>query len=287
MEKWNASFLRVGLILLCLLFHTMVGAQLVDCSNPRVKDSLVLRYLANGAEQSRVSYMSPQWQLYCDSILMVCSNVAEAYQLKAIPFLKYGDMLNAMPLLDKAVFYDTLQYLPYRAFIKCIFAKDYAGAIADFEESTRRAGNAGVMDHTFAFYLGLCYLESGKSSEAVKYFTEDVKTQQTRTGSSDAHLNSWLYQGIALLDIHQLDSAKASLAKCLAVYPQHPEGNYYMAIVHKSQGQPDDALRYMRATISALKAGYSMNEDNLYYVYYPRQITLYEVEALLVSLSKE
>jgi hypothetical protein len=60
-----------------------------------------------------------------------------------------------------------------------------------------------------------------------------------------------------------------------------------MAIVHKSQGQPDDALRYMRATISALKAGYSMNEGNLYYVYYPRQITLYEVEALLVSLSKE
>jgi hypothetical protein len=43
----------------------------------------------------------------------------------------------------------------------------------------------------------------------------------------------------------------------------------------------------MRATISALKAGYSMNEGNLYYVYYPRQITLYEVEALLVSLSKE
>jgi tetratricopeptide (TPR) repeat protein len=287
MEKWNVSFRRVGLVLLCLLFHNMVSAQLVDCANSRVKDSLVMRYISNGAERSRVSYMDPKWQLYGDSILMVCSDVADAYQLKAIPFLKYGDMLNAMPLLDKAVLYDTLQFLPYRAFIKCIFAKDYAGAITDFEESKRHAGNAGVMDHTFALYLGLCYLETGKPSQAVKHFAEDVKTQQTRSGSTDAHFNSWLYQGIALLDLHQLDSAKASLAKCLAIYPQHPEGNYYMAIVHKSLGQPDDASRYMRAAISALKAGYSMNEDNLYYVYYPRQITLYEVEALLVSLSKE
>lgn len=287
MEKWSASFRRVGLVLLCLLFHNLVGAQLVDCANSRVEDSLVMRYISNGAQRSRVSYMDPKWQLYCDSILMVCSDVAEAYQLKAIPFLKYGDMLNAMPLLDKAVFYDTLQFLPYRAFIKCIFAKDYTGAIEDFEESTRRAGNAGVMDHSFAFYLGLCYLESGKPTEAVRYFAEDVKTQQTRTGSSDAHFNSWLYQGIALLDLHQLDSAKASLAKCLAIYPQHPDGNYYIAIVHKTLGQHDDALRYTRAARSALKARYSMNEDNLYYVYYPRQITLYEVEALLVSLSKE
>lgn len=59
-----------------------------------------------------------------------------------------------------------------------------------------------------------------------------------------------------------------------------------MAILHKTLGQRDDALRYMKAAISALKARYSMNEDNLYYVYYPRQITIYELDALLVSLSK-
>lgn len=287
MGKWNASYRRVGLVLLYLLFHKLVGAQLLDCNNPRVRDSLVTRYMTNGAARSQVSYMNPQWQVYADSILMVCDKVAEAYQLKAIPFLKYGDFLRAMPLLNKAVLYDTLQFLPYRAFIKCIFTKDYNGAIADFEESKRRAGNAGVMDHTFAFYLGLCYLEMGNPSKARQCLAEDIKTQQTRTGSTDAHFNSWLYHGIALMDLHQLDSAKTSLAKCLAIYPQHPEGNYYMAFVHKTLGQPDDALLYMRAAISALKARYSMNEDNLYYVNYPRQITLFEVEALLVGLNKE
>jgi tetratricopeptide (TPR) repeat protein len=277
----------VGLVLLCLCFHALVGAQQMDCTSPRVKDSLVVRYIGNGAERSRVSYMNPKWQLYCDSILMVCSTVAEAYQLKAIPFLKYGDMLNAMPLLDQAVLYDTLHFLPYRAFIKCIFAKDYAGAIEDFEESKRRAGNAGVMDHTFSFYLGLCFLESGKPLEAAKYFAEDVMTQQARNGDADAHFNTWLYYGITQLDLHKLDLAKAYLSKCLAVYSQHPEGNYYMAIVHKNQGQREPALRYAKAAEAALKAGYRMSEDNLYYVNYPRQITLYDVEAMIQQLNKK
>src|SRR6185437_6658559 len=96
-----------------------------DCSNPRVRDSLVEKYLDNLVE--KVWYNNPQWQTVCDSVIAICPNVAAAYQLKAIPFIKYGDYATAFPLENKAVELDPKQFTSYRGFLKCIFTKDYEG----------------------------------------------------------------------------------------------------------------------------------------------------------------
>jgi tetratricopeptide (TPR) repeat protein len=247
----------------------------------------VNRYIGEGAGRARVFYTDPRWQLYCDSVLAICENIAEAYQMKALPFVKYGDFLTAMPLLDKAVLYDTLQYLPYRAFIKCIFAKDYDGAITDFNLCQRLARGGGIMDHSYSFYLGLSYLERGEADVAWQYIAEDIKVQQDRGAGSDAHFNSWLYAGIVHIELNKPDSAKYFLQQCLSRYPQHPEGNYYMARVLQKLSLPDDAQKHAEAGRAGLIAGYRMNEDNIAYVNYPRQVTVNDFDALMLSIGNK
>lgn len=280
MAKLTGSFLKIYLVQLCICFVLEGQTQVVDCTRSGIRDSLVNRFIVMGAERAGVFYTDPRWQLYCDSIVAVCENVAEAYQLKALPFVKYGDYLAAMPLLDKAVLYDTLQYLPYRGFIKCIFAKDYDGAIADFNLCQRLAGTGGVMDHAYSFYLGLCYLESGKPGLAWPYIAEDIQVQQGRGAGAEVHFNACLYAGIIQLELNSPDSAKYFLQRCLDQYPQHPEGNYYMALTMQRLGFPGDARRYAEAGRDGLIAGYRMNEDNIIYVNYPRQVNLKDFDAL-------
>jgi tetratricopeptide (TPR) repeat protein len=252
-----------------------------DCAQYTVRDSLVKRYITDGAVKAGVSYTDARWPLYCDSILSICAEVAEAYQLKALPYTKYGNYLIAMPLIDKAVLYDTLQFLPYRAFIKGIFAKDYDGAIADFSLCQRLSGSGGVMDHSFSFYLGLCYMENGDDAMASRYLSEDIAMQQGRGPEAQAHFNAWLYSGIVQMNLGHLDTARSQLQKCLDQYPQHPEGNYYMAAVLFRMGLLVEGKKYASAGRAGHAAGYRMNEDNLYYVNYPKQVSSSDFDALL------
>ncbi len=143
-----------------------------DCSSKKVKDSLIEKYLTNGAE--KYSYNGPRWQLYCDSLIALCPNIAVAYQLKAIPYIKYGDYARAFPLEDKAVELEPKKWTAYRGFLKCIFTKDYEGAIIDFQNAQRLTPNGYEMDHTYLFYEGLCNLELGSYSIAEENFKKDI-----------------------------------------------------------------------------------------------------------------
>ena len=75
-----------------------------DCGSKAYQDSLVARYLDRGAH--RISYLSPRWGQYCDSLIAACPNIAYAYQQKAMPLIKCGDYARAMPLVDQAVALD-------------------------------------------------------------------------------------------------------------------------------------------------------------------------------------
>src|SRR5882724_4031446 len=104
-----------------------------NCAERVVQDSLIDKYITKGAEMT--DYNTQAWQLYCDSLITICPNIAVAYQHKAIPFIKFGDYAKAFPLEDKAVKLDPRIWTSYRGFLKCIFTKDYEGAILDFKNA--------------------------------------------------------------------------------------------------------------------------------------------------------
>lgn len=258
-------------------------ANLLDkCGSRRYQDSLVTRYIENGAH--KYSYNDPRWTQYCDSLLAVCPTVAYAYQQKAVPLIKDGKYAEAFALENRAAELDPQKWLAYRGFLKCIFTKDYAGAILDFQQVARLKPGSREMDHTYPFFEGLCNLELGNLQRAEVNFKEDIRQQKGPGGQQDVHFNTLFYVGVLYLELKNYAQAKSCLAQCLKAYPQHPEANYYLGLTYQAQGDKTTARRYLAAAQKALASGYRLNEDNIYYANYPRQITDYEIKQALQGL---
>jgi len=254
------------------------------CDNRHFQDSIMTRYVDSGAEKLTFHYNNPAWGSYMDSVLSICPNIAAAYQLKAVPAIKNGEYVKAYQLDERAAELDSPQFVSYLAFLKCIFTKDYTSAIRDFNRASRIIPGGAEMDHGFYFYLGICYLELGNYQEADARFRQDMYSQNRGDSAVDVHFNSLLYMGITKLDLHQTDSAEIYLKKCLHIYPKLPEANYYLALAFKERKAVNLARKYLEMAQQSILEGYSLNEDNVYYVNYPRQITLYEIHQQLSGL---
>jgi tetratricopeptide (TPR) repeat protein len=263
--------------------QAVAPARLADkCGSQRYQDSLVTKYIENGAHQ--YSYNDPRWTQYCDSLLAVCPTVAYAYQQKAVPLIKDGKYAEAFALENRAAELDPHKWLAYRGFLKCIFTKDYEGAILDFQQVARLKPGSREMDHTYPFFEGLCNLELGHLQRAEANFKEDIRQQRGPSGQQAVHFNTLFYVGVLYLEKKNYAQAKTCLAQCLKAYPQHPEANYYLGLAYQVQGNKATARRYLVAAQKALAGGYRLNEDNIYYANYPRQITDYEIGQALARL---
>lgn len=274
----------LALSLLCVISlscsQSAVNKVVADpCSSQRFQDSLITKYLDNGAH--RFSYLDPRWTVYCDSLIAICPNIARAYQQKAIPLIKDGLLEEAFLLENKAVALDPKRWLAYRGYLKCIKTKDYEGAILDFQKAAQLTPNGLEMDHTYPFFEGLCNLELGNYSQAEANFKKDIFIQKGVDGSRDVHFNTLFYVGVLYFEMKQHGPAKAYLEQCLQAYKQHPDANYYLALTHRAQGNNELARQYLNTARQALAAGYRLNEDNIIYNNYPYQITAYEVQQAL------
>ena len=279
MGKSSILFLSLLLIILagCNSSPGVVRAQ-VDCNNSHIKDSIIKRFIDNGAEKLPNGYNNPAWGSWFDSVIACCPDIAVAYQLKAIPYIKNGEYEKAFALNNKAVELDPQGYTAYRGFLKCIFTKDYEGAITDFQKAQQLTPNGGEMDHTYKFYEGLCNLELGNYPKAEQNFYADILIQTGGDKKARPHFNTLLYVGILYYEMHNYRKSKEYLQQCLGVYEQLPEANYYLAMVYKQENNRVLKNKYLQTARQSIIDGYTMSEDNLYYAYYPHQVTLYEVE---------
>lgn len=261
----------------CFCQPTQNKSTACNCNDRKIKDSLIEKYLDNGAEI--YSYDSPQRQLYCDSLISMCPNIGKAYQIKAIPYIKYGDYAKAFPLEDKAVELEPKNFTAYRGFLKCIFTKDYEGAIIDFQKAQQLTPNNYEMDHTYPFYEGLCNLELGNYSIAEENFKKDIfiQTGGNIVKQNKIHFNTYLYLGILYYEMKDDERAKENLQRCIAIYQAHPDANYYLGMLYKRGNNSEFKNKYLEIAKQAKIKGYNMNEGNTYYAYYPHQITLYEI----------
>jgi tetratricopeptide (TPR) repeat protein len=260
----------------------VVAAQCID---QKYKDSIVQHYLKDLAWQK--GYNHPNWDRYCDTVIALCPDIAEAYREKAIPHIKYANLAIAMPLEDKAVELSPGEWLDYRAFLKVIFTKDYEGALVDFENAEKQKPLGGLMDHTYSFYKGLSYLGLGEYSKAIDALDQDIKTQSNYSKDAYIHFNTFLFLGIAHYKNNNLIEAENYINRCLKNYEAHPDALYYLGMINTQNNNKTEALANFTKSLNALKIGYSMNEDNESYCNYPFQITTFEVENAILELTKK
>lgn len=156
---------------------------IIDESKPnkQKQEEIINEHLKNGAWKYEL--YSREWQEEIDKGLAKDSTIAYLWQQKAMPLFKQGKHEVGLKYIDNAVKYNPQKWQDYRAFIKCIFVKDYSGAIADFKDYKEKFGYGYVMDHTYDFYIGLSYLQLNEFKKAEQIFQEDYKRQLEEHGT--------------------------------------------------------------------------------------------------------
>jgi tetratricopeptide (TPR) repeat protein len=97
------------------------------------------------------------------------------------------------------------------------------------------------------YALGVCYVQLGRSSEAVP-----VLRRYLRTAPDDAQGHALL--GIALLDGASSAEARASLERSLALDRQQPDAVQALARIHLIDGEPAKAVALLRPLVDAVPA---------------------------------
>lgn len=231
------------------------------------QEAIIKEHVYECADKINYTIMMKEYQDCLDAGLKKDSTIAYLWQQKAMPYFKAKKYEVGMKLVDKAVLYDEKRWLDYRAFIKCIFAKTYKDAIEDFENCIKKFGNQYVQDHTYAFYIGISYLQLNEFEKAETVFKTDIEDQSKRFG--EGHFLDLFYYGISKYEQQKWEEAVIEFDKSLKQYPEFSDVQYYKAICLARLGKKEESsLLIAKAKKDAL-AGYSINEDNAIYETYP------------------
>lgn len=258
--------------LLLLLLATNCLSQTNDDFQIEKKirqEAIIKESLENGAWKHMM--FSKQWQDEIDAGLKKDSTVAYLWQQKAMPLFKLRKYEIGMPFIDKAVLHDAQRWQPYRAFIKCIFAKTYKDAIIDFEDCIEKYGNGYEMDHTYSFYIGLCYLQLNEYIKAEKLFKEYIDDIfNNRQGLE--HPTALFYYGISKYEQERWQDAIFEFDRTLKIYPNFSDVKFYKAMCLIRLEKMDEANILLEDGKKDAESGFTINEDNTIYEKYPYQV---------------
>jgi len=262
------------IILLVSLFFAMLSfgqtSESIAETIKKRQDSIIEESL-NCATKHNYTIQMKEWQECLDTGLKKDSTIAYLWQQKAMPYFKARKYEIGMNYLDKAVKYDKKEWLPYSAFMKCIFVKTYKDAIVDFEECIKLYGNGYRMDHTYNFYVGLCYLQLNEYAKAEKLFKDYIDDIfKNRQGLE--HPTAYFYYGISKYELNQFEEAIVIFDKALKIYPTLSDAKYYKAICLLKLGKKEEANTLLLEAKKEPKDGYFINEDNAIYETYPYQV---------------
>ncbi len=232
------------------------------------QEAIIDKHLKNGAWRHMM--FSKEWQENIDTGLKKDSTIAYLWQQKAMPYFKLRKCEVGMPLLDNAVLYDPKRWLAYRGFIKCIFARTYKEAIVDFQNCMKYYGNSYEMDHTYAFYIGMSYLQLNEFEKAEKIFKTDIEDQIKKT--KEAHHLDLFYYGISKYEQQKWEEAIIEFDKALKKYPEFSDVKFYKAICLMNLEKKEEGLKLIEEGKKDAEKGYTINEDNAIYEKYPYQV---------------
>ena len=265
---------KLTLIILSFIFMQCQGQKDSHTETAKEKelrqDALIEKYVYNCAEKFNYNYQMQEWQNCLDEGIKVDSTVAYFWQQKAMPYFKARKYEVGMAYLDKAVFYKPERWLSYRAFIKCVFSKQYKEAIKDFELCIEMEGYSYVQDHTYQFHIALCYLQLNEYKKAAAIFKTDIIAQEKQWG--EAHFLDIFYYGISVYEQGMWKDAIFQFDKSLEQYPNFSDAKYYKAICLMRLEKYKESKTIMEAAKRDAQQGNTINEANEIYEPYPYQV---------------
>lgn len=234
------------------------------------RQNIIDTYLNNGAY--RYHYTLQGWEDYVNLGLEKDPTIAELWQAKALPYWKMKKYDLAVACYDKAVLYDRKNYLGRRGYLKCIFQKDYKGAIADMELAEKEFGYAYENDHSYPFYIALCYLQLNEFVKAEQVLQKDFDKTIKERGVSGIHYLDLFCMGIVQYELRKYDEAILYFDRSLAEYPNFSDAQYYKGLCLLQKNDNSTAELLMREAKSNFEQGYTLNEDDAFYEPYPYMV---------------
>ena len=152
-----------------MLFSILIFSQDKNDSilkRKETQEKIIEEYVTRCAKNCNYNFQMAEWQNCLDDGLKKDSTISYIWQQKAMPYFKAKKYEVGMNYIDQAVKYSPKEWQPYRAFIKCVFAKTYKDAIIDFQDCINKYGNNYEMDHTYNFYIALSYLQLNEFNKA-------------------------------------------------------------------------------------------------------------------------
>lgn len=194
------------LYLMILIHGGFVFAQPV-CSVYKANGQISKYQACLKAEESgRYYQFTREYQEILDEALAIDSTYAYAYQAKGYAYLKSGDFVTWIALMNKAVLLEPKMYLGYRGWCRYQFFRDYEGAIADLEQleklSTGDIGFGQNGDYHLMVAKALCYKGIGKMERAISVLEEQLEKEDHFVGLYD-----YLHLGVLYLETSQYDKA--------------------------------------------------------------------------------
>lgn len=250
-------------------FLFLISFKSVSQGATPAQQKIIAEFADNCAHQKPL--FSHEWQDCLNEGLKKDSTIAYLWQQKAMPLFKQRKYELGMVYIDKAVQYNRSEWQEYRAFIKCIFAKTYKEALADFADCKKRYGNRYVMDHTYDFYMGLCHLQLNNYTEAEKCFSGYV-ADMLKKGEEWVHATALFYYGISVYEQKRYNEAIAIFDRALKNYNEFSDVKYYKAMCYYNMDDRENAVLWYNQSREDEKKGFTINEDNIIYETYPYQI---------------
>ncbi|HEU5168577.1 MAG TPA: tetratricopeptide repeat protein [Chitinophagaceae bacterium] len=246
-----------------------VASKLNQDSIKAKQDSIIEKYLKQGAWKHH--YYSKKWNFYIDEGLKQDSTIAYLWQQKAMPFFKQRKYEVGLLYLDQAVKYDTF-WLDYRGFIKCIFGKTYKDALVDFEECKKRKNNGYIMDHSYDFYMALCYLQLNEFQTALSILKSNIDKTEKEKGKDWIHHLDLFYLGVIYYELGDYDKAIAAFDRSIAKYSNFSDAKFYKGQCIGLKGDSVKGVDLIKEAKKDFQEGSTINEDNSLYELYPYQV---------------
>lgn len=215
---------------------------------------------------------SEERRLALDSAIVKYPSIAYLYQQRAMPLYKEDKDELGLPFLEKAAELDPKKYVEYMAFMKCIFSKNYKGAIIAFNKALELNGESYVMDHSYYFYLGLCNLQLNQFEKATKLFDKSIAQSVKEESEEWIHFTDLMYLGIAHYELKNYEKAIENFDNALSQQPKFSDVKYYKALCLFRTGETNKAKEMFKEAKEDFLSNNVMYEDNSIYERYPYQV---------------
>lgn len=262
--------MKIRLKLLLLFFPFLLFSQ----NSSMIKEldgaqkKIFLELITNDA---KVSLFSVKHQLYLDSLIAILPKEPFFWQQKAMPLFKQKKYELGMKYLDKAIELDsTDHYREYRAFIKCVFQKNYSESLEEFNYLTKINGEHGIiMDHPYSFWMGLCYLQLNEFDKAKNFIEKSIAFGQKNNFINPYEL---FYLGIIEYEKQNYQNAINNFNKSLEQYENFSDAKYYKALSLMNLNKKEEGEILLIEANRDFKNGFSFNEGNSLYEQFPYQV---------------